>query len=792
MIKKLPKIKYVIVTVCIIAAMAYLKFQKYPFSDSYSQVLTDSAGNLFDIRIALDGQWRFPQTEKIPEKFEKCIIQYEDKHFYSHHGVDFLSLIRAAYKDIRARKIVSGGSTITMQTVRLWRKEKRTFTEKFIEILAAIRLETSYSKQEILAMYAAHAPFGGNTVGLETAAYRYFGRKADRLSWAETAMLAVLPNNPSLVNLAKNREYLKEKRDILLKKLYYNKIIDRETCLISLDEEIPPHPYPSPLLAPHLLTRCIKEDKKNNLHVTTLDYNLQIQSTEILNRHMKKLSASGIENGAILILEVSTGKTLAYVGNWSAPQKETESSFNVDIITSPRSTGSVLKPFLYAAMLNEGSILPNSIVADIPMQISGYMPKNYRLTYDGAVSADKALARSLNVPAVKMLQTYGSEKFINTLHKLGLKSVNKSADYYGLSLILGGCESNLWQLCGAYASMARCLYNYQINNNLYNKNDWHSPYFLCDKKPKAPRKELENNSDIFSAASIWYTLEALKQVERPEEENGNEFFQNNREVAWKTGTSFGFRDAWAIGITGNYVVGVWTGNADGEGRAGLIGIEASAPILFDVVNILPYSKGNFPIPIDELQSVDICTKSGYIAGENCNDVEKRQIPAVGINFQTCPYCKIIHLDKSLTYRVSSNCENINNIVTQKWFILPPAMEYYYKQKNTWYKPLPPMREDCLQSNGDNFKSMQIIYPDNGAKIYLPIGADGNRSKLIVEVAVRNNKSKLYWHLDNKYVGTTERYHKLDISPSNGWHKITITDQDGNQTSGNFYILEPKK
>ncbi len=774
----------------LLVRLFFLKFQKYPFNDTYSPVLTDSVGNIYDIRIANDGQWRFPQTDNIPEKFEKCIILYEDKRFYKHHGVDFLALIRAAKQDIAQKKIVSGGSTLTMQTVRLWRRQKRTFIEKFIEILAAQRLEYSFSKKEILSMYAAHAPFGGNTVGLETAAQRYFGRAADKLSWAESAMLAVLPNNPSLVNLGKNRQNLLKKRNRLLKKLLLNNVINQETYNLSIEEDIPPRPHPNPSLAPHLLSRCINENKNQSLFTSTLNYKIQIQTNEILNHHINKLRALGINNGAALVLEISTGKTIAYVGNSAFVKDETNSNY-VDIITSPRSTGSILKPFLYAAMLNEGSILPNSIVADIPMQISGYMPKNYRLTYDGAVPADRALARSLNVPAVKMLQSFGGEKFITTLQKLGLKTVNKPADYYGLSLILGGCEANLWQLCGAYASMARCLQNYNKNNNLYNPNDWHEPFYLIKTTKNASPNKLQQNPTVFSAPAIWFTLKAMEQVERPQEENGSEMFQSTRQVAWKTGTSFGFRDAWAIGITGNYVVGVWTGNADGEGRPGLIGIEASAPIMFDIINILPNTKASYTMPLDEIENVEICTKSGYIAGKNCETIEKRPIPATGINFQTCPYCKIIHLDKDLKYRVSSNCEDIANIVTKKWFVLPPAMEYFFKQKNSWYQPVPPMRPDCLQNNGENFKSIQIIYPENGAEIFLPIGADGNRAQLIVEVAARNINSTLYWHLDENFIATTNSYHKLATSPLPGKHIITITDQNGQQITCNFTILEPK-
>ncbi|MBQ5539054.1 MAG: penicillin-binding protein 1C, partial [Bacteroidales bacterium] len=516
-----------------------LLWPKNPFEVPYSMIVTDSSGVLLSAHIAKDGQWRFAESDSVPYKFQKCIVCCEDKRFFLHPGVDFISLLRAAYQDIKQRKIVSGGSTITMQTIRLSRGEDRTFVEKFIEVFLALRLELGFSKDEILKMYASHAPFGGNTVGLETAAQRYFGRPAYTLSWAEAAMLAVLPNNPALIHLSRNREKLLKKRNSLLDKLLEEGIIDGETCELSKDEPIPEKPSPYPELAPHLLTR-ISKDKNNSSNIikTTLDYKLQRQVINILDRHVKTLRISGINNGAVLVLDVKTGNVLAYVGNSKAVENQDDAN-DVDIITSYRSTGSVLKPFLYCTMLSEGGLLPKTLVPDLPTQISGYMPKNYRLTYDGAVSADKALARSLNVPAVKMLQQYGGEKFISVLNKLQITSVNKSADYYGLSLILGGCEASLWQLCGAYASMARCLYGYVKNGNKYEEGGFFQPNFYYGKRHK---QGVLKDGNFLSAGAIYLTLKALTQVERPEGEQSHEMFSSDRVVAWKTGTSFGFRD----------------------------------------------------------------------------------------------------------------------------------------------------------------------------------------------------------------------------------------------------------
>lgn len=761
-----------------------LLWPKNPFEVPYSMIVTDSSGVLLSAHIAKDGQWRFAESDSVPYKFQKCIVCCEDKRFFLHPGVDFISLLRAAYQDIKQRKIVSGGSTITMQTIRLSRGEDRTFVEKFIEVFLALRLELGFSKDEILKMYASHAPFGGNTVGLETAAQRYFGRPAYTLSWAEAAMLAVLPNNPALIHLSRNREKLFKKRNSLLDRLLKEGIIDEETCELSKDEPIPEKPSPYPELAPHLLTR-ISKDKNNSSNIvkTTLDYKLQRQVINILDRHVKTLRISGINNGAVLVLDVKTGNVLAYVGNSKALENQDDAN-DVDIITSYRSTGSVLKPFLYCAMLSEGGLLPKTLVPDLPTQISGYMPKNYRLTYDGAVSADKALARSLNVPAVKMLQQYGGEKFISVLNKLQISSVNKSADYYGLSLILGGCEASLWQLCGAYASMARCLYGYEKNENKYEEGGFFQPNFYYGKRHK---QGVLKDGNFLSAGAIYLTLKALTQVERPEEEQSHEMFSSDRVVAWKTGTSFGFRDAWAIGVTGNYVVGVWTGNADGEGRPDLIGIRASAPILFDVIKILPKENKKFPVPYDDLVEAEVCKHSGYLAGENCGEKVRELIPFQGQNSESCPYCHLVHLDRTGNFRVTSDKVSPDEMVAERWFTLPPAMEYYYKKHNPDYKILPPLRDDC--KSGSHDLPLQIIYPEQNAKIFLPKGFDGKTQAMVMEAAVRDSEKKVYWNLDDDYLGMTIGTHKISTVPSPGKHTLLITDEDGNTYRRVFEIRD---
>lgn len=559
------------------------------FKAPTSFVIEDSRGELLNASIAADGQWRFPADKQVPEKFAKCIVAYEDKRFYYHWGIDPLALGRAVQQNFSGGKVVSGASTITMQVIRLYRNKPRTFWQKMVETVLATRLEFRYSKKSILALYAGHAPFGGNVVGLEAASWRYYGRKPDQLSWAEMATLAVLPNSPALIHPGRNRQQLMNKRNALLHKLWQSGEMDKATYDLSCVEPLPDKPHALPQMAPHLLGRFRKDHRREQSSGvtrlrTSLDLETQRNVNDILYRHHLQLRANGINNAAALVLDVESGNALAYVGNVFNPDNPEMESY-VDIIQAQRSPGSTLKPLLYAGLLNDGIILPHTLMPDVPTQIAGYTPMNFDHTYDGAVPASRALSRSLNIPAVRMLQQYRAERFLGLLQQLGITSMNKTARHYGLSMILGGGETSLWELSGVYASMARTLMHLEQYNGKYDADDYHAPGYRTNTT--LPSKYAPAKFGLLDAGSIWYAFQAMEEVMRPGEEMIWQHFSSSRRIAWKTGTSFGFRDGWAIGVTPQYVVGVWVGNADGEGRPGLTGVTTAAPILFDIFRVLP-------------------------------------------------------------------------------------------------------------------------------------------------------------------------------------------------------------
>lgn len=775
------KRKLAVVGITLILAGYYFSLPATLFNDPYSTVLQASDGQLLNAMIAGDGQWRFPVSDWVPEKYTAAVIAFEDKRFFYHPGVDPLSLARAFRQNLNARGIVSGGSTISMQVIRLSRQgEPRTLFEKFVEMILATRLELRYTKEEILALYASHAPFGGNVVGLEAACWRYFGSDPGELSWAQAALLAVLPNAPAMIHPGKNRGLLKLKRDRLLDRLQAMGSMDSLTCLLAKAENIPDAPLPLPRLAPHLLDQATRQGFAGKKIRATVKRGMQTRVSEIVQEHHEHLKSNQVFNAAAIVVEVSTGNVLAYVGNVGDGRGHGEA---VDVIQAARSTGSILKPILYAAAMDEGKILPATILPDIPTMINGFAPKNFSRQFDGAVPADQALIRSLNIPAVHLLREFRYEKFHQLLRDAGMTTLTNGPDHYGLSLILGGAEGTLWDITGIYASMARTLNNYfdHPGRKRYSKNDFHP---LRYKAVGLPRASLEESSWL-SASSIFLTFEALKELYRPGEETGWRHFASSKDIAWKTGTSFGLRDAWAVGVTPQYAVGVWVGNADGEGRPGLTGTDAAAPLMFDIFSGLP-SGPWFSQPEMEMRHVAVCTRSGYRASPHCETTDTAWITVRGLETAACPFHKTVHLTSDHRFRLHSGCAPVTAMTHENWFVLPPVQEYYYKPKNLSYHSLPPYREDCEPAQTE--LAMDMVYPKAGSRIFIPRTLDGTPGSSIFQLAHREPRRSVYWHLDGVYIGSTRNFHQLALTPGEGKHVLIIVDENGESLERHFEVI----
>uniref|UniRef100_UPI0026332E6E penicillin-binding protein 1C n=1 Tax=uncultured Bacteroides sp. TaxID=162156 RepID=UPI0026332E6E len=700
-------------------------------------------------------------------------------------GVDPLATARAAWQNLRQGRVVSGGSTLTMQTIRLARKEPRTLGEKVIEMILATRLEFRASKEKILAMYISHAPFGGNVVGLDAAAWRYFGHSAEELSWAEAATLAVLPNAPSVMHLSKARDKLLKKRDRLLKQLHEAGKLDSSAYELALSEPLPEAPHALPQIAPHLVSRFYRL-RNGKRSVSTVDKGLQTRVEALAARWNREFARSDIRHLAILVVDIRSNQVVAYCGN--ARYEDAQAGSQVDIIQAPRSTGSILKPLLYYTMLHEGSLLPDMLLPDIPVNINGFTPQNFNRQFEGAVPASEALARSLNIPAVTMLQRYGVPKFHHFLRQAGFKTINRPASHYGLSLILGGAEATLWDVTCAYANMGRSLLRLpQGECGLLMPGEGEKTASSDDalsRETTSSNAPLQVSDELFQPGGVWQTFSALTEVNRPEEIDWKSI-PSMHPVAWKTGTSYGFRDAWAVGVTPRYAVGVWVGNATGEGKPGLVGAQTAGPVLFDVFGLLPASRW-FRRPEGVFVEAEICRRSGHLKGRFCEESDTLLVLPAGLRTEACPYHRAVTLSADETERIYEGCAASEPVVRRSWFSLPPVWEWYYRQHHPEYRPLPPFRPGCGE---DALTPMQFIYPTSGARIVLPRQMDGSRGVVTVELAHSHPAATVYWHLDNGYLMQTQDFHKLSLQPDPGRHVLTAVDDAGNTVSIAFFVEE---
>jgi penicillin-binding protein 1C len=481
-----------------------------------------------------------------------------------------------------------------------------------------------------------------------------------------------------------------------------------------------------------------------------------------------------------LVIDNDSFEVLAYVGN-SNTSNDFELGYAIDLIHRPRSTGSILKPLLYASMLQQGDILPETLVPDLPTQYAGYIPENYDRQYRGAVPAKVALARSLNIPAVRMLKQHSVAKFYDVLKNMGMSTLHRTPNNYGLTLILGGAEGTLWDMANMYANLPNIAKAQNAASD--------TPY----KKLKVLKKESSATTTIreIQPAAAWLTLKALLEVARPGDDGYWKNFSSSQKIAWKTGTSYGLRDAWSIGNTRRYTVAVWVGNASGEGKPRLTGVSAAAPIMFDIFNRVDSSSW-FKAPHSLMKEVSVCKNDGYLANQYC-DTKKQWIPKESHFNKTSQNHLTVHLDSN-GWRVNGQCEQVSNMQHKNWFVLPAGQEFYFRKLNPNYRNLPPYRKDCLaqvtQKASQN--PIEILYPTPATKLYIPIYLDEKKGSTVFKAVHRDSNAVLYWHLDKQYLGKTTIFHqrKLQIQP--GIHFLTIVDEQGNSLTRRLEVLGNKQ
>lgn len=739
------------------------------FISDHSVVITDRDGKLLRAFLNEDEQWYFPSDPGIEfsDKLIRAVINFEDRYYYYHPGINPVSIIRAFIGNISAGKINSGASTISMQVIRLSKKRRRTLLNKLIEILQSLKLEIKYSKKEILRMYLDNAPYGGNIIGVSAASLRYFRKSAVNLTWNEAATLAVLPNAPGLISPLVNRDQLIRKKNRLLGKLFKRKIISEDVFLRSSSESVPSELIPFPSIAPHLSEYMkVRYGKDVPLIRSTINRTHQVRIEHLTREHLKYLASYGIKNGAVVVAETSTGKVRAYCG--SQDFFDYEKNGQVDGARAARSSGSILKPFLYALAIDEGAILEKTILKDIPSYFGSFSPSNASMKFSGVVTAKEALIRSLNVPAVRLLNYYGLHKFYLFLKKSGLTTIVRDSDDYGLTLILGGAETKLTELVMLYRGLG--------NLGRF------SPLIFSENYQKR-----RVSMDMITPEASYLTLNMMRELKRPGAEFYWEQYQSKTPIAWKTGTSYGQRDAWAVGVNPEWTIGVWVGNFRGEGNPELAGYSCAAPLMFDIFNYLPKdNKGEwFSRDGLDFKQVELCSRTGFLAGENCEDrVVADAPPGPGV-VPLCPYHRVVFVTKDEKFSVCSLCWEEGNYKKVRKLIFPPDVSQFLREKGDIVDSIPPHTQGC--SSGSESDPIQILYPVKEARILIPVDFNRETQNITIRVAHKFSDREIFWYIDQTYIGVTKSRHKMMVDLSPGWHKLEVIDSDGNNAKRRFYI-----
>ncbi|RDU59371.1 penicillin-binding protein 1C [Helicobacter marmotae] len=728
------------------------------FQTQYSKSVVDRNGVLLSVFLNTQEQWHLKSpTQNVPLKLYAAVLTYEDKHFDKHFGIDILALLRSLkYNASSLYKRTSnkhmGGSTISMQAVKLYTKAPRTFTHKINEIFQTLALEVRYSKNEILNMYLNNAPYGGNIVGYYSAALLYFNKEPNSLSWAESALLAVLPNAPGLINLEKNTSILRTKRNALLYRLHQKGYFNAHILSLALQEKIPAHKLTHHNIAPHLSTYLALKEQEHIIH-TTIDKAMQMRLESTIKQYHHKLLPQGILNLAALIVDTQSGEILCYVG--SQDFLDIQNYGQIDGIRAMRSPGSLLKPFLYALSIDDGLIAPESLLIDVPIFFANFHPQNALKTYQGLVMAQYALQKSLNVPFVKLLQIYGYEKFFFKLQSMaGFSSSNPYQ--YGLSFILGSKEMNMLQIARLY----RGLGNYGLFGDVS---------FL-------PRKQKEQMRRFLTKGSAYLTLQTLKELER---EGSLEYHKAKMTFSWKSGTSYGRKDAWAAGSSPKYTIVVWAGNFTGKPNPNILGVKTAGSLLFEILSTLPDNNLHFDFPSQDIISIEVDKFSGYTLSDEHRILLKGQdsiksilYPSEANPLRTSPFYRKVFMYQG--EEVDSYNPHFIDAAPKFVLKLPHDVLAYYQNQDV----------NITKHIQTEHKNVRILYPTQNLKILQPKDFDGQKA-LIIRIANLKNQH-ISWYLNTELIHHSPQS-TFKIFLKQGSYHLSIVGEDGSMDSVKFEI-----
>lgn len=726
----------------------------------YSKTILAADSTLLTSYLTDDEQWRIPASlNEVSNDFLKSIIEKEDKWFYWHLGINPVSLVKSLFRNVRSGKIESGASTITMQLVRMLEPRERTYINKLIEMFRAIQIELHFSKKEILEKYINLLPYGGNVQGIKSASYIFFNRPPSKLSLAQSVTLAVIPNNPNELRIDRNVEEVKKFRDVWIRRFIENEIFEKQHLIDALYEELLSRRYEIPKIAPHFC-QYVKETSETAEVNSSLNMKNQNIAEKLLKQYVEKVFYKNVTNASALIIDNKNHSISAYVG--SADFYNSLTSGQVDGIRAVRSPGSALKPFLYAMGFDLGMITPKSRLTDIPTDFGGYSPENFDEKFNGNVTVQFSLLNSLNVPAVFCLRDLGLSKFVNLLSSNGFKSIDANKNRLGLSVILGGCGVTLYELTSFYSSLA--------NGGKYFSLSYNSEDTDIDSKI------------IFSESAAYLTAKILSGNERLD--IPLQVFEQSKlpRFAWKTGTSYGKRDAWAVGFNSNYTIGVWLGNFDGSGSPHLSGAEMAVPMLFDLFNSIDYASERWsPLYPEQLGEREVCKLSGKIPTKLCKDRElDNYIIGVSSN-ETCSSHKEIYTNEDETIQYCTEClpkSGYKKVVIDQ---LSPELELWMSTNTN--------AADRIRHNPDcdakfNFGGPKITSPSQDFKYMIE---RSNRTELLLQAANEKDIYYHYWFVNGLFLGRTEVNEKLFYLPESENLEITCVDDKGRTSKSKITI-----
>jgi penicillin-binding protein 1C len=554
------------------AALGWLSVAPLPLAVAHDLSVTvlDRNGRLLRAYTAADGRWRLPlEPAQVDRRYLAMLIGFEDKRFYAHYGVDPWAIGRAAWQLARHGRIVSGGSTLTMQVARLLLGEhRRTATGKVRQAFTALSLERRLSKDEIIRLYLRLAPFGGNLEGVRAASLAYFGKEAGRLSLAEAALLVALPQAPELRRPDRSPGAAKQARNRVLAQAAASQIISPQEARRAMAEPMPASRRDFPQLAPHLADAEVQHNKARLVHALTLDAVVQANLERLVEEHAG--AQPGRLSAALIAVDHRTGEVLAQVG--SPGYLDGDRFGALDMTSAVRSPGSTLKPLIYGLAFEAGLAHPQTLIEDRPVRFGSYVPKNFDQDWHGTVTVRMALAQSLNIPAVKVLDALGPGKLYGRLKQLGASPVLPKGAEPTLAMALGGLGLRLSDLAMLYAALARGGEQVALR---WRRED------PSERRTEVPAQRL------LTPVAAWYVTDILRHAPAPANARSGQ-------IAYKTGTSYGFRDAWAVGYDGRHTVAVWVGRPDGTATPGLAGRTAAAPLLFDAFARLSPQRAPLP------------------------------------------------------------------------------------------------------------------------------------------------------------------------------------------------------